>query len=80
MERGEDREQMDYAEIADFVPDAERIIKDEEHHEQEILDLLDEERLKCVSSVVLGLNDAFVEMTGTLAGLSFALQDTRLIA
>jgi vacuolar iron transporter family protein len=70
MEEGEDRAQLDYAEIADFVPDAERIVRDEERHEEEILDLLDEGRLKYVSSVVLGLNGAFVEMTGTLAGLS----------
>ena len=29
---------------------------------------------------MLGLNDALVELTGALAGLSFALQDTRLVA
>jgi VIT1/CCC1 family predicted Fe2+/Mn2+ transporter len=29
---------------------------------------------------VLGLNDALVELTGALAGLSFALQNTRVIA
>jgi VIT1/CCC1 family predicted Fe2+/Mn2+ transporter len=29
---------------------------------------------------VLGLNDALVELTGTLAGLTFALQNTRLTA
>ena len=29
---------------------------------------------------MLGLNDALVELTGTLAGLTFALQDTTLIA
>jgi len=30
--------------------------------------------------VVLGLNDALVELTGSLAGLTLALQNTRLIA
>ena len=30
--------------------------------------------------MVLGLNDALVELTGALAGLSFALQNTRLTA
>ena len=30
--------------------------------------------------VVLGLNDALVELTGSLAGFAFALQNTRLIA
>ncbi len=30
--------------------------------------------------MVLGLNDALVELSGTLAGLTFALKNTRLIA
>jgi VIT1/CCC1 family predicted Fe2+/Mn2+ transporter len=33
-----------------------------------------------VGSIVLGMNDALVELTGTLAGLTLALQSTRLIA
>ena len=32
------------------------------------------------SSVVLGISDALIEMTGILAGLTFALQDMRLVA
>lgn len=35
---------------------------------------------KYLGSVVLGLTDAIVELTGTLAGLSFALQNTKIIA
>ena len=35
---------------------------------------------KYLGSVVLGLTDAIVELTGTLAGLSFALQNTQIIA
>jgi vacuolar iron transporter family protein len=30
--------------------------------------------------MVLGLNDALVELTGTLAGLSFALQNNKIVA
>lgn len=30
--------------------------------------------------MVLGLNDALVELTGVLAGLTLALQNTRLVA
>jgi VIT1/CCC1 family predicted Fe2+/Mn2+ transporter len=33
-----------------------------------------------VGSIVLGLNDALVELTGALAGLTFALQNASLIA
>jgi VIT1/CCC1 family predicted Fe2+/Mn2+ transporter len=46
----------------------------------EVLALLDEERLRYAGSIVLGLNDALVEFTGSLAGFTFALQDTRIIA
>ena len=42
--------------------------------------MLDEERLQYAGSVVLGLNDALVELTGALAGLTLALQNTKLIA
>ncbi len=37
-------------------------------------------KLKYVSSIVLGLNDALVELIGILAGLTLALQEVRLIA
>ncbi len=53
---------------------------DEVEPEAELLDLIDEERLKYTGSIILGLNDALVELTGVLAGLTFALQNTRLVA
>jgi VIT1/CCC1 family predicted Fe2+/Mn2+ transporter len=62
------------------LPEYHAILGDEERHEAEIIALIDEERLKYVGSVVLGLNDALVEFTGTLAGFTFALQNTQLIA
>jgi len=62
------------------VPDAENIIKDEDEHEKQLIGLIDEERLRYVGSMVLGLNDALVELTGALAGLTLALQNTRLVA
>ena len=42
--------------------------------------MIEEERLNYVGSIVLGLNDALVELTGALAGLTFALQNGVLIA
>ncbi len=80
MERGEDAAQDVYAGLATEFPEAEKICEDEGRHEQALICMLDEERLQYVGSMVLGLNDALVELTGTLAGLSFALQNTRLIA
>lgn len=80
MENGEDAAQSVYEELAAEVPEATEIALDEQRHENTLINMLDEELLKYVGSVVLGLNDAMVELTGTLAGLTFALQDTRLIA
>tara|TARA_B100002003_G_scaffold232389_1_gene244208 strand:- start:69 stop:581 length:513 start_codon:yes stop_codon:yes gene_type:complete len=37
-------------------------------------------RLKYISSAVLGLNDALVELMGVLAGLTLALREVKLIA
>lgn len=62
------------------IPEIAGILKNEEIHERELIALIDEERLKYVGSVVLGLNDALVEFTGTLAGLTFAIQNTQIIA
>jgi VIT1/CCC1 family predicted Fe2+/Mn2+ transporter len=42
--------------------------------------MIEEERLNYVGSIVLGLNDALVELTGALAGLTFALQNGIIIA
>jgi VIT1/CCC1 family predicted Fe2+/Mn2+ transporter len=80
MERGEISAQSVYNEIARDYPEVQSIVDDEDRHEHELIDLIDEERLNYVGSVVLGLNDALVELTGALAGLTFALQNTRLIA
>ena len=80
MEKGEANAQEEYALLAAEVEESKSIHQQEEEHEQALLDMLDEERLQYVGSMVLGLNDALVELTGSLAGFAFALQNTRLIA
>jgi VIT1/CCC1 family predicted Fe2+/Mn2+ transporter len=80
MERGEDIAQGAYAKLRDIDPRFDEVISDERRHEQELVTLINEERLAYVSSMVLGLNDALVELTGALAGLTLALQNSRLIA
>lgn len=42
--------------------------------------MIDEERLRYASAIVLGLNGALVELTGALAGFTLAFQNARLIA
>ena len=80
MEKTESIAQVNYEKISRFIPGAIDLKKDEIEHEKELINLIDEERLKYVGSMVLGLSDALVELTGTLAGLTFALRNTRLIA
>jgi len=80
MERGEENAQEEYKLLAQEVEESTSIRQQEEEHEQALLGMLDEERLQYVGSMVLGLNDALVELTGSLAGFTFAMQNTRLIA
>ena len=80
MERGEEGAQAEYSLLSAEIEESIRIRQQEEEHEQALLAMLDEESLQYVGSMVLGLNDALVELTGSLAGFAFALQNNRLIA
>lgn len=80
MENGEENAQNEYTLLANEVEESTKIKEDEEKHEAALLEMLDEERLNYVGSMVLGMNDALVELTGSLAGFTFAMQNTRLIA
>lgn len=80
MEKKEDQAQINYQEVAEQSSPIAEIERDEFEHEQKLIGMLDEERLKYASSMVLGLNDALVELTGAMAGLTLALQQTQLIA
>lgn len=80
MEKGEKKAQIGYSRIIDEIPEANQILKDEERHENNLINLIKEEKLKYIGSIVLGLNDALVELTGALAGFTFALQKPALIA
>jgi len=80
MEMGEEAAQKNYAAVAKEIPEATKYQLEENEHEQQLIGMLDEERLRYAGSVVLGLNDALVELTGALAGLTLALQNVKLIA
>jgi VIT1/CCC1 family predicted Fe2+/Mn2+ transporter len=79
MERAESNAQVSYNAISNVVPEAEEIRREEEEHENALVNMINEEKLKYLGSMVLGLNDALVEFTGALAGFTFALQNSRLI-
>jgi len=79
LESGEDLAQKTYEQIKVNWPQAESVLRDEKAHEFALINLIDEDRLKYAGSIVLGVNDALVELTASLAGFTLALQNTRLI-
>ncbi len=80
LEGTEARGEAAYAKNLALLPDLQSVLDDEERHEQVLIGMLDEERLRYVGDMVLGMNDALVELTGSLAGYTLALQNTRTIA
>jgi len=79
----EQSEQMGAADMATILaelPEAASIMADEIEHEGRLIEMIDEERLRYVGSMVLGLNDALVELTGSIVGFTFALANTRMVA
>jgi vacuolar iron transporter family protein len=79
LEQAESSAIKSYAEEDASLQYMDKIVEDEKRHENELIEMLDEERLKYVGSIVLGLNDALVELTGALAGYTIAFQNTKLI-
>jgi vacuolar iron transporter family protein len=80
MEKNEGTGSKLYDELSPFFPETKRLAQEEAAHEKELLNMIREERLEYVGSIVLGLNDALVELTGALAGFTLALADTRIIS
>jgi VIT1/CCC1 family predicted Fe2+/Mn2+ transporter len=80
LERGESDAVSAYSQFSQEHPHLDSLIRDESAHEEQLIGMIAEERLDYIGSVVLGLNDALVELTGALAGFTFAFQNTRLIA
>lgn len=80
MEKGEEAAQDEYALLAEEVPESVHIREQEEEHEAALIEILDEDSLKYIGSMVLGLNDALVELAGSIAGFTFALANTKMVA
>ena len=73
LEFGEDKAGKRYSDLMAEVPEAMYIMEEEQKHEEALAAMVDEEKLKYIGSMVLGLNDALVELTGALAGFTLAL-------
>ncbi len=79
MESGENHAAAAYRTFGAY-PAVQKLAEEEDQHENELISLINEERLNYIGSVVLGLSDALVEFTGALAGFTFALQSPKLVA
>lgn len=80
FERNEDRLKKSYSKLFQDIPELKSIMEEEEQHEDQLIAMIDEERVRYTGSIVLGLNDALVELTGALAGYTLAMRNTNLIA
>jgi len=80
LEKDEASAIQKYQDLARTDPAFHEVLKDEEEHEKMLISMINEERLRYMGSIVLGLNDALVELTGALAGYTFAFQNAKLIA
>ena len=80
MENGENAASKTYRKIVPEYPELAAIADDEDRHEEELIGMLNDERLNNMGAIVLGLNDALVELTGALAGFTFAIGITSKIA
>jgi len=79
IEGNEEQAQASYSKVLEELPEAKQILAEEVEHEKLLIEMIDEKRLKYLSSIISGLNDALIELAGELAGFTFALQNTSLI-
>jgi vacuolar iron transporter family protein len=80
MEKNEGTGSKRYDALYVDFPEAAGLAEEERVHEKAILAMLHEEHLQYIGSIVLGLNDALVELTGSLAGFTLALGNTKTIS
>ncbi|MEN3045870.1 MAG: VIT1/CCC1 family protein [Candidatus Hydrothermales bacterium] len=80
MEKGEEFSEKTYELLENNFEEFINIRKEEKEHELRLISFIEEKRLKYVGSIILGMSDALVELTGALAGLTFALRNSLLIS
>jgi len=68
-----------YKELFDTYPQAKTIYHQEVSHELELIDMLHDKKLLYTGAIVLGMNDALVELTGTLSGIALAFDKTLVV-
>ena len=66
MESREKNAEKFYLDIVDEYPEARDIYEEEMNHENSLISMLKDTKLVNAGGIVLGMNDALVELTGTL--------------
>ena len=72
LEKRESGAEEFYKELFEIYPESKKIYKQEVQHEFELIDMLNDKKLLYAGAIVLGMNDALVELTGTLSGIALA--------
>ncbi len=76
--REEDAEAF-YKSLFESYPRAREIYAQEMKHEEELIDMLHDKKLLYAGAIVLGMNDALVELTGTLSGIALAFDKSMVV-
>ena len=79
MERGEEKAQCFYKRLVMKYPQAKKIFEQEQEHEEKLLRMLNDAKLAYAGAIVLGMNDALVELTGTLTGVALAFANAKYV-
>ncbi len=80
MEKFENKSQLAYQELEVLYPEFTNIKEEEEVHENKLIAIIKDSKLGYLGSIILGMNDALIELTGALAGFTLALQNSLMIA
>lgn len=76
--REQDAEDL-YRSLFDIYPQTREIYAQEMEHEKELINLLHDKKLLYAGAIVLGMNDALVELTGTLSGIALAFDKSLVV-
>jgi VIT1/CCC1 family predicted Fe2+/Mn2+ transporter len=79
LERREEGAETFYRKLFDIYPEARKIYEQEKHHESRLIGMLNDRKLLYAGAIVLGMNDALVELTGTLSGIALAFDKSVVV-
>ena len=79
MESREEGAESFYSGIMNEYPEASQIYEEEMNHESQLISMLKDKKLINAGAIVLGMNDALVELTGTLSGIALAFSNTLVV-